>query len=61
MTSLADKFPIEPGDTYEGWIYIGIVELPPLGGPMTHTVIFRRADDPEDIIWITNGQTAASA
>jgi hypothetical protein len=60
MANLADKSPIAPGDAYEGWIFISIQELPLLGGPTTHTLIFRRADDPDDLIWITNGQAAAS-
>jgi hypothetical protein len=52
------SFPIEPGYLYEGWIYEGIVELPKLGGPMTHTLFFTRAGEK---VAVTNGQTAAAA
>ena len=55
--SFRDEFPIEPGSYYKGWLYEGIIALPKLFGPMTHTLFFSREDDH---IEITNGQVAAS-
>ncbi len=61
MKALPKDFSLTPGALYEGWVYTGIVTLPGLGGPMTHVLFFRRADDPDDCISITNGQTEAAA
>jgi hypothetical protein len=61
MTNFTDKFPIGPGDLYEGWIYIGIEEFPLEFGSTTHILFFHRADNPNDHVSITNGQFAAGA